>query len=166
MRYKRQRKNSYFCGPVALLNAMKFTGKQISWDKNREQLKTLCNYNQGSGVTVNNLHLACIKILDPLFKPGRIVKKPNLTYMDKALNKGQAIVLRFFHGPYYSRSGHYVLVVGKTNKTYAVVNLGNYYKTVTRVSRKGMSKMLRFTDHRRRNKYSAAYSAAWTVDRE
>ena len=157
MRYTKQRKKSFFCGPVVLLNAMKFSGRKVAWRDQKERLKKICKYEPRVGVPPGRLYAAFQGLLAK--KIGQITVQPTLPFIDKALKDNKAVILRFLHGNPEERSGHYILIIGKRDRTYSVVNW-SHSKAVGQVTRKCMSKHLRLID----NRYPIPYSIAWTVE--
>jgi hypothetical protein len=72
-------------------------------------------------------------------KVKKIFHVPRLEEIDKELDRGRAIILRYLHA--YG-GGHYALIIGRTKRYYILVN-DSYTKTVKKRSRKTLIKMIR-----------------------
>lgn len=152
-RYYRQR-DRYSCGPVAFYNARKWMGMKGSWNKEKYYLKMMCNCWLNGTYPVS-LHMA-MKIVHSQ-KIGRLHKKPKLSWIDKQLELGRAIVIRFFHDADDERKGHFILLVGQTSKTYQVVGWQQKI-TTQKIYRHTIATSLRL-------KREASSSIAWTIKR-
>ncbi len=143
MRYCNQREK-YSCGPVAILNALKWAGLKKTY-KDVKEIEKGCppdDYRIG-GINPNNFTRLFYKYGEHLII--RYRKNINIGELDKHLEMGHAAVinLRRFN---FNRGweGHYFLVIGKSElaKCFKVVN--GYGKPATIwMSRKEFIKHLR-----------------------
>jgi hypothetical protein len=138
LRYTKQF-NESSCGPVALLNAIKWAGYVATNKSHLRYYKNLCKYNEGT--YSKDLHRA-LKTVPEL----KIVKRSRsltLCKLDKQLDIGNAVILTE-HVNW--EPGHYVFVSKRTSCFYTVINYysgkTDTFKTIKRVSRTKMSKLL------------------------
>lgn len=130
--YVRQR-DSYGCGPVALVNALKWAGKDISFKRERKKYYDKCCVSPGSGANPIDLFRATMdeqEYIKVIFWGWGHPKKPRISQVEKHIRDGGAAIL----GYYYDRkepdkngfkiAGHYVFVdsISDTGKTFYVVN--------------------------------------------
>jgi len=149
-RYVRQRDNTS-CGPVALINILKWQGLDVCYDEYIHFMRHLCDHTPGAdgGTTEIGMRRA-LKSLGIKFKVYRMNK---LYKMDKHLDAGN-IALLDYPVPYYCKGGkidfckgdlHFALCIGRTPKTYTMVNDGTR-NTVGHRLRSTMEKMFRESD--------------------
>lgn len=129
------------CGPVALMNAVKWAGYSLNREGYLAHYSSLCKFVAGRGGTycdkleeaiVATPELALVEFLD----------RPTLRELDQALKKGYSIILRYRHDV----CGHFIFIPKRTAKFYYVVNGGRSRPTLTRISRKTVSSYLRYSD--------------------
>jgi hypothetical protein len=152
VRYARQR-DRYSCGPIVLLNALKWAGYQASVREYKKCLmeRTSCDRSGtwGGGIDWGLRHTSELAVK-------KVFHIPTLKELDKEIDKGRALIIRYLDG----KGGHYVLCIGRTNKYYTLVN-DTLNKTVTRCSRKMMAKVLR-----KKEVYPGEqkFSVAWSIE--
>ena len=149
-RYVKQR-DSVNCGPVLITNILKWAGNQYSWTEHKHDLMQKC------GTYNNGLKFGCAqsRVQDVLEYETKRVKKgvkviargtPKLALIDKALRKDGTAAISYYRinkkNPEYV-TGHYFLCIGQTHNFYETVNLFWNRSTITMLSRKRMSKILR-----------------------
>jgi len=125
VRYVKQ-KDDTSCGPIALINTLKWLGYKVSYDF-IHVARYLCkwdgkNSEDGAGTTDKNL--------DSALKYFKIKKKrkvqPKLKEIDDHLDSGGAVIISYYNT--YSMPGfkidlgHYALCIGRTSQTYMMVN--------------------------------------------
>jgi len=147
LRYIRQRERDHSgCGPIAIMNAKKWAGEKFAARDIEQQIKKECFHFPAdiNGPYVGVMPTAFDNALDrhKSFSVERIIMTPTMPEIDKCLDHGFAVILRYLHG---EDGGHYVLCTGRTKKTYTVVNVSSYKNTVSTVTRKEMKKMLHHT---------------------
>ena len=122
IRYLRQRDQSS-CGPIAVINALKWAGVKATEKTHKKKIKriTQCNpYGRGFIGThpydVNHA-LSCYNSI----KIQRVSKDTwtKITEINEHLDKGGSILMRYFCKP---GQGHYTFCFGRTYKTYRFVN--------------------------------------------
>lgn len=154
MRYAMQNR-SYNCGPTVLLNALKWAGYPVSNKKHIKKLeKMVCCNAVTEGTWCIHVQMGLIE-LDELDIVG-VLHLPRLKDIDRELDKGRAVVLRYFH----EQCGHFVLITERTKKYYTVIN-DSRKKAVSRKSRKRMSKMLK---KKVIDPGSLRFSVAWSIE--
>ncbi len=118
MRYCRQR-DGYSCGPVVVLNSMKWAGMQVSYDRVKSMKRTR-GFNPIKGIGPG--------YLDPLIRSslkGKCLVKyrvnPRLIDIKKHLQENGAVIL--LHEE-IGKNAHYSLLVdvSSTGKSYTIVN--------------------------------------------
>lgn len=152
VRYTRQvLKNS--CGPIAIINAMKWAGYRIPRTKWVKGIGGLCDFHIKCGTSIEGITSA-LKTLHQL-ELVEYKTRPTLKWLDKKFHEGCGIILKYEHG--HKPSGHFVFVPGRTRHYYNIVNKAR--RTRTRVHRKTMSKILAEKGQRG----VTIYSCAWAV---
>lgn len=111
MRYLKQQ-DRFRCGPVALLNALKWQGLRVS----SSGLGDLCELVQcrDSGTYVNRFHRVAKQL------GYRWMQHPNVRKIDKALKTGNAVLM--FRAGKGQANGHFSLVIDRTATAYYGVN--------------------------------------------
>jgi len=98
MRFVRQRDN-YSCGPVAIMNVLKWAGHPINYQDSISQLQRLCNCRpkDGKGTMHSDFDRALRKIADRLgsFKVRR-VHRPALSEIEEHLQAGGLVILNYY----------------------------------------------------------------------
>ena len=152
IRYTRQvLKNS--CGPIAIINAMKWAGYMVPRAKWVKGIGGLCEFSPKAGTSLQGMASA-IKLLHQL-ELVEYKTRPTLKWLDQKFHEGCGIILKYEHR--HKPSGHFVFLPGRTRHYYEVVNKGK--KAHARIHRKTMSKLL--AEKGQRN--VLVYSCAWAV---
>ena len=143
IRYLRQKEKGT-CGPVAIINALKWAGIKATEKTHKKKIKQLTSHNMRHGRGFKgcfpydvNYALSCYK---SIYACCNHTGQPNtkLSKIDKHLDYGGSLLIRYFWKPGH---GHYTFCIGRTSKTYLLVN-DSREKTIIRRSRKTMEKML------------------------
>lgn len=167
-RYARQR-DKYKCGPVFVVNTVKWAGGfcTLALDLRRLVRVAKCRSdvpkceicgNKHKGTNSINLDRVLRKEGKRLFR----VKKVNnisINKLENHIRNGGAVGLLFLYTNHAGqRVGHYMLFVDVTHsgKTFTVVNYNN--RSVTRIRR---SKVIHHLRARKRLCYSGWYPSAW-----
>jgi len=141
VRYLKQR-DGYSCGPVAVLNAMKWAGFEVTGE-NLKVFRWIALCTSPHGCWPRHLH-NLIKLQFER-KASAMKGKPTMKYMDKWLDQGNSIIMRYFwHDKERNkRVGHYIFIPDRTEKYYKVCNDGRNRPALTMISRKTMNNYLR-----------------------
>lgn len=123
-RYVKQR-DKYSCGPVALMNILKWGGSLLSYDDQRDPLTTLCKCTSDDGTKWGKFDQALRKV-SKRHKGFTVekVRRPTLTEIEEHLRAGGALVLNY-HWQYRGKEDrHYSIVVGVSDsgRSFRVVN--------------------------------------------
>jgi len=142
VRYVKQ-KDYTSCGPVALINIMKWLGCNTTYDNFIDTARILCCHEPGvdGGTHIWDME----KALKKLGIKKKRKKNPTLEDIDKHLDSG-GIVLLEYYAPYKNQlldigDGHFCLCIGRTKKMYILVNDGTK-KTVGKRSKMSMKIVL------------------------
>lgn len=145
------------CGPVAIYNALVWAG----CDSSLKPIKALCGYN-GEGVCSGEVDFVLRSIEN--IKVKKRILNPKLFDIDKALNAGCSVILRYYG--YDGHEGHYTLCIKKSKKFYTLVNDRNPYVEGPVLSKKSRKKM---ADCIRRFKFDVgevSLPVAWIIGKE
>lgn len=150
-RYISQRRKTS-CGPVAIMNAVKWAGYSLSREEYFAHYAKLCKYKVGSKGTCDlNLETAIRET--PEIELMAFIDNPKLRDLDYCLDKGCSAIVAYFH----EKGGHYIFMPKRTPRFYYAVNATMKESALARYSRKNISKKLRF-------KYEGVVSSrAWIV---
>ena len=137
-RYTKQ-PNKWTCGPVSLVNTLKWAEYPVTWEKDGDRLTRMSGTYHGFGSEVWRFY----KILEAesegnvtaWWNDGAKIK--DLDKWVKHDNKCAIIVYR------HKRGSHAFLCTGKTEHYYTVVNLHRRGSVYKRIHRKSMIKLLR-----------------------
>lgn len=140
--YVKQR-DRFRCGPVAIINALRWAGKDVGYKNTISQLCRKCKCKAPSGS-------AYVPFNKTLRKEGRrwfrvrFVARPTLEEVETSLQNDCALVWNFKH--HYGR--HYALItqVSVSGKTFDVANFGEEYEPVTKIGRETLKQILRQHD--------------------
>jgi len=145
IKFIRQRKHSSNCGTVALLNALKIAGYDVTYKKDAVRLNKLCKCYDG--ILPENFDEAIRKFdgLDIFPKKNSFVAPP-IKLIDEHLSLGGFFVIGYIYKyKKQIRRTHFTLCIGKKNKKYILVN-NTTDKTISYIWRRTLIKMLRFSD--------------------
>ena len=130
-RFIKQR-DEYSCGPVAIVNALKWAGIKATY-AHVKKYKRICKTEEDMGTTLFAIHetLAATKV----FKIVRLYNPP-IKRIDEHIDGGGAVLFGSTKiKTEESYEGHYALIVSRSQKRYGVCNLeppGKSYKTCCR----------------------------------
>ena len=111
VKWVRQR-DSYSCGPVSVINVLKWKQYPITY-ASLPALRKLCKCHPATGTDKEDLE-AALRVLGIRFKR---TMGPTMKEIDQHLSKGGVVLIN-----YCITVGHYALCVGRSNKTYTMVN--------------------------------------------
>ena len=121
MRYVRQR-DQYSCGPIAIMNALKWAGLSATYRTHFHKIRSLCKTTMSWGTTPKNMTVTLEKYSKCLsFTTKSLV---TLKEIDKHLAAGGAVILEYWflddEMGYYD--GHYVFVFREREHNFIIVN--------------------------------------------
>ena len=122
-RYVQQR-DTFRCGPFAILNALKWAGSNATAQLLPGLCKELGCLSRDNGTYDPNLHQALLKMGKESFTVRRDTST-SLVKIEKRLRAGMAVIVSFaYDNKEGKRIAHYALIVGvsKTGKTFYGVN--------------------------------------------
>jgi hypothetical protein len=129
------------CGPIALINTLKWLGYSVSYDF-LNIAKHLCRWK---GIRGGTSDLDLEKALDYFRVEKKRVVKPSIEELDKHLDSGGAAIISYFNiysmPGFKKNAGHFTLCIGRTDKTYLMVN-DRTNRTTNRRHRKTMKAIL------------------------
>lgn len=138
MRYCRQR-DTYSCGPIAVLNSMKWAGLPVSYKRLKYMQKTR-GFCKQTGVGTRGLYRLLRRSLK---ETCHIVfsAHPKLSHIIKHLQQGGAVLL-LFH--VVNDEGHYSLLTDATpsGKTFTIINFDSS-RTIMRIRKNILQSCLR-----------------------
>lgn len=144
VRYVKQKDNTS-CGPIALINTLKWLGYSVSYDfLHIARYMCKCESNRskdGGGTTDMNFERA--------LKSFGIKKKrkiqPTIKELDKHIDSGGIAIISYFNTypmcKFKKDAGHFALCISRTSRTYMMVN-DKDNKTKNRRYRNTMRSML------------------------
>ena len=154
MRFLRQR-DQYSCGPVSVINALKWAGLPLSYRKHYKKIKKKCKTDKGWGTYTHNI----TKTLGG-FKEIWFETVPLITYRqlkDHLMNGGAAILEYWYREDDGSYDGHYAFVYMTHDLEFVVVN-DMWTETVKRVEPNYIKEKLRCRKYR-----STGSPSAWLI---
>lgn len=118
-RYVKQKDDSS-CGPIAVINTLKWLGFNISY-RWLDDVRDICKWTRDGTSDLD---------LEKALKYFKVKKKrriqPSLEDIDKHIDSGGAVILSYFNVysmPGFKKdSGHFALCIGRTSRTYMMVN--------------------------------------------
>jgi hypothetical protein len=154
MKYLKQN-DKYSCGPVALINALKWAGEVKNGGALRKRLIAACKCKPPRGCYTDDFEQALTDLNTFDFQRKEF---PELEDLDNHLDRGGAVLLRTRH----DRGGHYFLCTRRTPKMYEVINWKKM-RTVCKISRNTMEDCLNFTDG---GPGCLFFAVAWMIKKE
>jgi len=135
LKYINIQQEPYSCGPVAIINTMKYLGQPVIYRKEMKKFKNIKEYDPNKGILPYNFS----KILN---KKGIKYKRHNIstvTELENILDKGNSLILNFCWD-YQSR--HYAFIIGHTPLKMKSYNIQyDYYsKTELRINLKNSNR--------------------------
>lgn len=154
-RYTKQR-DTYGCGPVAVINALKWAGKDISLNKETKKhyyRMFWCSPDAWrwdewyAGTHIQDMTWNIFRINEYIKCSLGFHGHVKIKDIDEQLNENKVVIVRYVHrkrSKTSGRLGHYFLVVGKSKsgKSFYVVNFYNKGKALRRISRKKFKKIV------------------------
>lgn len=151
-RYISQR-DKYNCGPIAVMNALKWAGENITYDE-LEQFKVLCKCNRHTGGTEWAKLTTAVRKQQSIIL-SEVINKPSIKQIDNWLNKGNIVIVGYYWwkkpydrkiNQYATRKdggwlGHFVMISEKFYGIYTMHNFGRY--STNFCTTKTLSKLLR-----------------------
>lgn len=126
IRYVKQNDESS-CGPVALINTLKWLGLEVSYKSFIHIARHLCKWEDarcrdGGGTEDENLQ----KALDYFNINYKVATQPSLKRLNNHLDSGGAAIIGYFNiysvPGFKMKSGHFTLCISRTSRTYTMVN--------------------------------------------
>lgn len=152
MRFIRQR-DQYSCGPIAILNALKWTGISITYRSHFKKIKTLCKTTMNWGTTPENITKVLLDYSEHLnFEIKELV---TLKSIDKHLKAGGALILEYWFNEDGIYDGHYVFIFQRDGHDFITVNNMNAAPAAQPCTRQMLKSMLRCKKYRHTGSPSA-----------
>ena len=119
MRYVKQ-KDQYSCGPIAIMNALKWAGLQTTYKTHFHRIRTLFKTTMSWGTTIDNMTAT-------LLKHGRYLSFTTkslvtLKEIDRHLAQGGAVILKYWFKESAGYDGHYVFLFREEGHDFIAVN--------------------------------------------
>jgi len=125
-----KQRNSYSCGPVALMNLLKWLGQPVNYDKDYPEMFAKCKCNK-EGTQLRNFVKVLYEIEDIKITPRTV---PNIWVIDEALSQNRAVILKTAYKENYELEGHFFLITEKTEKSFFCVNLASKHGWASKAS--------------------------------
>ena len=135
IRYLRQRDN-YNCGPVAIINALKFFGERAT-QKDISRIAKIVNCKSPHGTSPKNMN----KGINKIFKCEKM-EDPTMRDIDQILLNGNPVILNYLIQENGERWGHYIFIPRRETDGFIIIN-ENKNRTVDLVNRTTISKWLK-----------------------
>lgn len=116
MTYLSQR-DKFRCGPVAIINALRWAGEDCDYKGNIQRFSQQCQCEAGSGTRHRTFERTLRKVGKRIFEV-ELVREPSYASMERSLKAGKALIWNFQH----ERGRHYALIVAATDKTIVIAN--------------------------------------------
>jgi len=151
IRYLKQKEKGT-CGPVAVINALKWAGLRVTEKTHKKKIQKLTSYNMRHGRGFQGCFPFDIDYALSYYKSINIQKRRDkITFangnlfeeINYHLDNDGSLLIRYFWKP---GKGHYSLCIGRTSRTYTLVN-DSAEKTVINRSWRTMNKMLQTVNH-------------------
>ena len=123
-RYAHQR-NKFSCGPVAILNSLKWAGCRAAYREVIPSLCQLCECVRPKGTYHDPFDRALRAVAKPAGMHVRRVFHPKLAEVENHLEEGGAVILNYVYRPRIGRDWrHFILMVdiGQGGKHFLLVN--------------------------------------------
>lgn len=142
-RYIKQQ-DTFRCGPLAVANAAKWGGHSFSWRESKHYFTELCKCEYPNGCNPGNVGRALQRVGKSTGMGVQLIRRPTLQMLDRFLDLDCGIVVDwlFYCKECADITGHYFFIHRRTPCFYYGVNIFAE-GTISKVSRKRMSKMLR-----------------------
>jgi len=150
MRYVKQR-DKYSCGPVAIMNVLKWAGYAFNYEDSLPVLQKLCKCISVTGTKHANFDRA-LRLVTSRFKVFKVrrVHRPKLWQIEEHLREGGLVILNYYWRKDEEGHRHFMLLdgVSDSGKSFSTINdfsKGPAYRRMTR--RKFKRWNLRFQKH-------------------
>lgn len=159
-----RQKDEFSCGPIAILNAVRWASRRKRIDKLRILVNAVCQcFTDGTPHTIFNVLLRQIGRITNLYKVVKFSKKNsvNIQAIDSHIHRGGCIVVSSYVDYGCSKDGHYYLVTaisGKRKPRYLAINYEDG-RIATWITRKHLLKNLERVDK------SVDWPAVWFLSR-
>lgn len=124
-RYLKQR-DEFRCGPVAIMNVLKWSGGLLSHDNMRDPLTKMCKCTSEGGGTGHGVFDQVLRKFGKRYKSYAVrrVMRPTLAQIEEHLREGGALVLNYCWNYRGGEDRHYSVVVGisDSGRSFRVVN--------------------------------------------
>ena len=104
-RYITEQQHQTSCGPVSVMNALKWLGYSASYRENIQDFKEF-GWSNASGMWPHQMHKA-LKSYGIKYK---LHKKPTLALMKKIVNSGNALIFEYDWVDYTETGGHFIFI--------------------------------------------------------
>lgn len=119
MRFVKQ-KDQYSCGPIAIMNALKWAGLPATYRTHFHKIRSLCKTTMSWGTTPDNMTMALLKHSKYLnFTTKSLV---TLKEIEKHLDAGGAVILEYWFKDEKDYDGHYVFIFREHGHDFMAVN--------------------------------------------
>lgn len=118
-RYVRQ-KDQFSCGPIAIMNALKWAGIRTTYKTHFREIRTLCKTTASWGTTPENMTATIRKYCRCLnFTTKSLV---TLREIDEHLASGGAVILEYWFRDEMDYDGHYVFIFREHGHDFIAAN--------------------------------------------
>ncbi len=142
-RYIKQR-DKFRCGPVAVMNALKWAGEDVSYVADRDRLDKLCNCGPPPSGTNHPGFDRALRAAGKGIYSVRKVRYPTLREIEEHLQNGHAVVFNYYwrdeEEGTSARHFEFLVGVSPSGKSIYVVNGSNCWTTLHRVTRERFKK--------------------------
>lgn len=157
MRYMKQRDN-YSCGPVAIMNVLKWAGLKFSYGEKIDYISKLCKCKAPGGSYHNHFDKALRNVTDGLLKIQKI-KRPKLAQIEEHLKTGGVVIINYAWKKIDKKGRHYALIADINKSELSMLLINDFEKGPARcwVSRQ------MFRTYNLRFQRTDPYYKAWFV---
>jgi len=166
-RYAKQPRGSSICGPIAILNALKWAGAQATLRKDLKEIikKTGCNRGE-YGTMLTAFEVALRHFGKEWFRVTVKYPWPGIETLETFLRNPEHAVITVFRWrdkKSLTSGEHYAFITGvsKTGRTFFSVNYGDNYQTVAHVRREEI-----LEDHRiSKDEWGGIFPHLWFLEK-
>jgi len=126
-RWIRQR-NGTTCGPIAIMNLLKWLGRPITYHKDYKYYKKKCRCKE-YGTELSDFVSVLYGIEGIKISPRTV---PNIGVIDEAISQGRAVVMKSALIEGGEILGHYFIVTERTDKSFFCVNVNNKHSWISK----------------------------------
>lgn len=132
--------NKTDCGPIAVINALKWAGLKVSIGKNYKDIRQSCYWVPRDGTDAIDMR-GCLDRFDGVAT--NQIWRYTLKSLDQSLDNGKALILLYTLFARGQDRGHFIFIHGRDKGGYFVYNDFKKDKShVTYITRKEMKKRL------------------------